>query len=100
MGLPHKRRLPTFLIPLPNLPVPGLSVGRRGKGGGWPREQGRGSMTVRDFYENHPYPAPLRDLGRHRELCRNPDRRRAWSLLRQSQFHQRLVPEPDPVEGS
>jgi SAM-dependent methyltransferase len=36
---------------------------------------------VRAFYENHPYPAPLRDLDRHRELYRNPDRRRAWSLL-------------------
>jgi SAM-dependent methyltransferase len=33
------------------------------------------------FYESHPYPAPLRDLDRHRELYRNPDRRRAWSLL-------------------
>jgi SAM-dependent methyltransferase len=37
--------------------------------------------AVRAFYENHPYPAPLRDLDRHRELYRNPDRRRAWSLL-------------------
>jgi 2-polyprenyl-3-methyl-5-hydroxy-6-metoxy-1,4-benzoquinol methylase len=36
---------------------------------------------VRAFYETHPYPAPLRDLDRHRELYRNPDRRRAWSLL-------------------
>jgi SAM-dependent methyltransferase len=36
---------------------------------------------MRVFYENHPYPAPLRDLDRHRELYRNPDRRRAWSLL-------------------
>ena len=35
---------------------------------------------VRAFYESHPYPAPLRDLDRHRELYRNPDRRRAWSL--------------------
>jgi SAM-dependent methyltransferase len=37
--------------------------------------------AVRAFYESHPYPAPLRDLDRHRELYRNPDRRRAWSLL-------------------
>ena len=37
--------------------------------------------AVRDFYESHPYPAPLRDLDRHRELYRNPDRRRALSLL-------------------
>jgi len=37
--------------------------------------------AVRDFYESHPYPAPLRDLDRHRELYRNPDRRRALSSL-------------------
>ena len=36
---------------------------------------------VRAFYESHPYPAPLRDLDRHRELYRNPERRRALSLL-------------------
>jgi 2-polyprenyl-3-methyl-5-hydroxy-6-metoxy-1,4-benzoquinol methylase len=36
---------------------------------------------VRAFYERHPYPAPLRDLDRHSELYRDPDRRRAWSLL-------------------
>ena len=36
---------------------------------------------MRAFYETHPYPAPLRNLDRHRELYRNPDRRRAWSLL-------------------
>jgi SAM-dependent methyltransferase len=37
--------------------------------------------AVRDFYESHPYPAPIDDLDRHRELYRNPDRRRAASLL-------------------
>jgi SAM-dependent methyltransferase len=37
--------------------------------------------AVRAFYESHPYPAPLRDLDRHRELYRNPDRRRAVSFL-------------------
>jgi SAM-dependent methyltransferase len=37
--------------------------------------------AVRAFYESHPYPAPLGDLDRHRELYRNPDRRRALSLL-------------------
>jgi SAM-dependent methyltransferase len=37
--------------------------------------------AVHAFYENHPYPAPLRDLERHRELYRNPERRRALSLL-------------------
>ena len=42
---------------------------------------GPGSEAVRAFYESHPYPAPLRDLDRYRELYRNPDRRRAWSLL-------------------
>jgi 2-polyprenyl-3-methyl-5-hydroxy-6-metoxy-1,4-benzoquinol methylase len=36
---------------------------------------------VRAFYESHPYPAPLHDLDRHREIYRNPDRRRALSLL-------------------
>jgi SAM-dependent methyltransferase len=39
------------------------------------------SEEVRAFYESHPYPAPISDLDRHRELYRNPDRRRAWSLL-------------------
>lgn len=37
--------------------------------------------AVRDFYESHPYPEPLADLERHRELYRNPDRRRAWRTL-------------------
>ena len=32
---------------------------------------------VRAFYESHPYPAPIGNLDRHRELYRNPDRRRA-----------------------
>src|SRR5437763_13981741 len=36
---------------------------------------------VRDFYESHPYPAPIGNLDRHRELYRNPARRRALSLL-------------------
>jgi 2-polyprenyl-3-methyl-5-hydroxy-6-metoxy-1,4-benzoquinol methylase len=35
---------------------------------------------VRAFYESHPYP-PLSNLDRHRELYRNPDRRRAVSHL-------------------
>jgi SAM-dependent methyltransferase len=39
------------------------------------------AAEVRAFYENHPYPAPLDNLDRHRELYRNPDRRRAMSLL-------------------
>jgi len=36
---------------------------------------------VRAFYETHPYPAPIVNLDRHRDLYRNPDRRRALSLL-------------------
>jgi len=40
-----------------------------------------GSEAVRAFYESHPYPAPIENLDRHRELYRNPDRRRALSLL-------------------
>jgi SAM-dependent methyltransferase len=36
---------------------------------------------VHAFYESHPYPAPLRDLDRHREIYRNAERRRALSLL-------------------
>jgi len=39
------------------------------------------AADVRAFYESHPYPAPLGNLDRHRELYRNPDRRRAVSLL-------------------
>ena len=39
------------------------------------------AALVRAFYERHPYPAPLDNLERHRELYRNPDRRRALSLL-------------------
>ncbi|MBV9290741.1 MAG: hypothetical protein JO288_23480, partial [Hyphomicrobiales bacterium] len=38
---------------------------------------------VRAFYESHPYPPPLTSLDQHRELYRNPDRRRAqWLLMR------------------
>lgn len=36
---------------------------------------------VRAFYESHPYPPPIENLDRHRELYRNPDRRRALALL-------------------
>ena len=35
------------------------------------------SEEVRDFYERMPYPAPLTDLDAHRDLYKNPDRRRA-----------------------
>ena len=36
---------------------------------------------VRAFYESHPYPAPIGNLDRHRDLYRNPDRRRALFFL-------------------
>ncbi len=35
------------------------------------------SEDVRDFYERMPYPAPLTNLDAHRDLYKNPDRRRA-----------------------
>jgi very-short-patch-repair endonuclease/SAM-dependent methyltransferase len=45
-------------------------------------QAGRGSADeVRAFYQSHPYPAPIGNLDRHRDLYRNPDRRRALSLL-------------------
>jgi very-short-patch-repair endonuclease len=45
-------------------------------------QAGRGRAdAVRAFYESHPYPAPIGNLDRHRDLYRNPDRRRASSLL-------------------
>jgi SAM-dependent methyltransferase len=37
--------------------------------------------AVREFYDAHPYPPPIADLARHRELYRNPERRRALSHL-------------------
>ncbi len=36
---------------------------------------------VRAFYESHPYPPPLESLDRHRELYRDPNRRRALALI-------------------
>jgi SAM-dependent methyltransferase len=36
-----------------------------------------GRKEVRDFYERMPYPAPLASLDEHRELYKNPERRRA-----------------------
>ena len=35
------------------------------------------SEEIRDFYERMPYPAPLTSLDEHRELYKNPERRRA-----------------------
>jgi SAM-dependent methyltransferase len=37
----------------------------------------RPEAQVRDFYERMPYPPPLTSLDEYRELCRNPQRRRA-----------------------
>ena len=34
------------------------------------------SEEVRDFYERMPYPAQLTNLEAHRDLYKNPDRRR------------------------
>jgi len=39
------------------------------------------ATEVRAFYERHPYPEPHKSLDEHRELYRNPNRRRALSLL-------------------
>ena len=39
------------------------------------------SAVLRDFYERMPYPAPLVSLDEHRELYRNPERRRALFYL-------------------
>ncbi len=50
----------------------------------------RREAEVRDFYERMPYPAPLTSLDEHRELCRNPQRRRAL-------FH-RFWPARKPVD--
>jgi SAM-dependent methyltransferase len=45
------------------------------------------SAKVHDFYERMPYPAPLTNLDEHRDLYKNPDRRRA-------QFHLQWPTEP------
>ena len=39
--------------------------------------EGKVSDAVRSFYERHPYPAPITNLDRHRQLYSNPNRRRA-----------------------
>ena len=40
-------------------------------------ESGTPGDALREFYDAHPYPPPITDLARHRELYRNPERRRA-----------------------
>jgi len=49
------------------------------------------SEEVRDFYERMPYPAPRASLEEHRDLYKNPDRRRA-------EFHL-IWPAKQPREG-
>jgi 2-polyprenyl-3-methyl-5-hydroxy-6-metoxy-1,4-benzoquinol methylase len=54
------------------------------------------SEQVRDFYERMPYPTPLTSLDEHRQLYRNPDRRRAlfhrmWPTERPFQHQEILV---------
>jgi SAM-dependent methyltransferase len=44
-------------------------------------DAGTPAAEVRTFYDSHPYPAPIDNLDRHRDLYRNPERRRAQSLL-------------------
>jgi 2-polyprenyl-3-methyl-5-hydroxy-6-metoxy-1,4-benzoquinol methylase len=46
------------------------------------QENTRATETgVRAFYDSHPYPVPIDNLDGHRDLYRNPARRRAQSLL-------------------
>jgi hypothetical protein len=37
--------------------------------------------AVRDFYDKHPYPAPIDNLDRHRDIYRSSERRRTVSHL-------------------
>jgi len=46
---------------------------------------------VRSFYERMPYPAPLTSLDEHRDLYKNPDRRRA---------HYHLMWPTEPLRGN
>jgi SAM-dependent methyltransferase len=48
------------------------------------------AQNVRSFYERMPYPAPFTSLDEHRDLYKNPDRRRA---------HYHLMWPTDPVRG-
>ena len=55
-----------------------------------------GSNRVRQFYEKLPYPPPLASLDEHRDLYRDPDRRRAlfhriWPLERPGRHQEILV---------
>jgi SAM-dependent methyltransferase len=51
---------------------------------------------IRDFYERMPYPAPLASLDEHRELYKNPERRRAafhliWPAERRREGQEILI---------
>ena len=46
-----------------------------------PPASAHAAEKVRAFYDSHPYPAPITNLDRHRDLYRNADRQRALSLL-------------------
>ena len=55
-----------------------------------------GSNRVRQFYEKLPYPPPLASLDEHRDLYRDPDRRRAlfhriWPMERPGRHQEILV---------
>lgn len=52
-----------------------------------------GAEAVRSFYEAMPYPAPLTSLDEHRELYKNPDRRRAEFHLMWPTQHPRGIQE-------
>ena len=64
-------------------------------------------QAVREFYDAHPYPPPITDLERHRELYRNPQRRRAlfhlfWRPVRSgriaiSWLRAAVPPRPPPM---
>jgi SAM-dependent methyltransferase len=54
------------------------------------------SEEVRNFYERMPYPAPLTNLDEHRDLYRNPERRRAehhliWPAKQPGQSQEILI---------
>jgi SAM-dependent methyltransferase len=55
--------------------------------GGEPNSRTVAAEEVRDFYERMPYPAPFTSLDEHRDLYKNPNRRRA-------QFHLMWPTEP------
>ena len=51
------------------------------------------SDAVRDFYERMPYPAPVTNLDKHRDLYKSPERRRALFHLIWPAEKQRAIGE-------